>query len=114
MYMDFKGTIFFMWNKCDFLAALREMPVAIKTDEPKTQHYELPTSFFKLVLGKNLKYRFFSLHCFWSLIPLLLSHLFIFLFNADRMLLKVIDHILNTSIVEMGKSAIVSRKNWKL
>ncbi|XVE71717.1 hypothetical protein DITRI_Ditri10aG0174100 [Diplodiscus trichospermus] len=35
---------------------LREMPVAISTDKPKTQHYELPTSFFKLVLGKNFKY----------------------------------------------------------
>lgn len=49
---------------CDFIligwrciSALREMPIAIKTDEPKVQHYELPTSFFKLVLGKNLKYR---------------------------------------------------------
>jgi cyclopropane fatty-acyl-phospholipid synthase-like methyltransferase len=39
-------------------AALKEMPIAIKTDKPKTQHYELPTSFFKLVLGKNLKYRY--------------------------------------------------------
>uniref|UniRef100_A0A2N9HHY6 (S)-coclaurine N-methyltransferase n=1 Tax=Fagus sylvatica TaxID=28930 RepID=A0A2N9HHY6_FAGSY len=39
-----------------FIHSLREMPIAIKTDEPKTQHYELPTSFFKLVLGKNLKY----------------------------------------------------------
>lgn len=35
------------------------MPIAIKTDKPKTQHYELPTSFFKLVLGKNFKYRCF-------------------------------------------------------
>lgn len=38
-------------------AALGEMPIAIKTDKPKAQHYEVPTSFFKLVLGKNLKYR---------------------------------------------------------
>ncbi|KAJ9168194.1 hypothetical protein P3X46_019750 [Hevea brasiliensis] len=36
--------------------SLKEMPIAIKTEEPKAQHYELPTSFFKLVLGKNLKY----------------------------------------------------------
>lgn len=34
------------------------MPIAIETDTAKTQHYELPTTFFKLVLGKNLKYRF--------------------------------------------------------
>ncbi|XP_022139456.1 (S)-coclaurine N-methyltransferase-like isoform X2 [Momordica charantia] len=39
-----------------FLHSLREMPIAIETDQPKAQHYELPTSFFELVLGKNLKY----------------------------------------------------------
>ncbi|KAK8550397.1 hypothetical protein V6N13_118915 [Hibiscus sabdariffa] len=39
-----------------FAHSLREMPIAIKTDEPKIQHYELPTSFFKLVLGNNFKY----------------------------------------------------------
>ncbi|KAJ6758320.1 hypothetical protein OIU74_025067 [Salix koriyanagi] len=39
-----------------FVHSLKEMPIAIVTDKPKTQHYELPTSFFKLVLGKNLKY----------------------------------------------------------
>ncbi|MFQ6659649.1 hypothetical protein Gotur_028460 [Gossypium turneri] len=39
-----------------FAHSLKEMPIVIKTDEPKTQHYELPASFFKLVLGKNLKY----------------------------------------------------------
>lgn len=33
------------------------MPIAIKTEEPKYQHYEVPTAFFKLVLGKHLKYR---------------------------------------------------------
>lgn len=44
---------------CDllqFAQSLREMPIAITTDTPKSQHYELPTSFFKLVLGKNVKY----------------------------------------------------------
>lgn len=40
----------------EFVRSLREMPIAIKTDKPKSQHYELPTSFFKLVLGENLKY----------------------------------------------------------
>ncbi|KAJ7966394.1 (S)-coclaurine N-methyltransferase-like [Quillaja saponaria] len=40
----------------DFAHSLREMPIAINTEKPKAQHYELPTSFFKLVLGKNLKY----------------------------------------------------------
>ncbi|KAF5940451.1 hypothetical protein HYC85_021618 [Camellia sinensis] len=42
---------------CSSLAALREMPIAIKTETAKSQHYELPTSFFKLVPGKHLKYR---------------------------------------------------------
>ncbi|GLT75955.1 hypothetical protein SLA2020_476440 [Shorea laevis] len=39
-----------------FVHSLREMPIAIRTDKPRVQHYELPTDFFKLVLGKNLKY----------------------------------------------------------
>ncbi|KAL2896905.1 (S)-coclaurine N-methyltransferase [Bienertia sinuspersici] len=39
-----------------FVHALAEMPIAIQTDTAKSQHYELPTSFFKLVLGKHLKY----------------------------------------------------------
>uniref|UniRef100_A0A0D9ZBZ7 Uncharacterized protein n=1 Tax=Oryza glumipatula TaxID=40148 RepID=A0A0D9ZBZ7_9ORYZ len=32
------------------------MPIAIETNTAKAQHYELPTSFFKLVLGRHLKY----------------------------------------------------------
>ncbi|CAL0319086.1 unnamed protein product [Lupinus luteus] len=39
-----------------FVHSLQEMPIAIDTDKAKSQHYELPTSFFKLVLGENLKY----------------------------------------------------------
>ncbi|KAL3655746.1 hypothetical protein CASFOL_000142 [Castilleja foliolosa] len=39
-----------------FANSLKEMPIAIKTERPKSQHYEVPTSFFKLVLGKHLKY----------------------------------------------------------
>ncbi|KAL6295986.1 hypothetical protein ACE6H2_004128 [Prunus campanulata] len=39
-----------------FVQSLKDMPIAIKTDDPKAQHYEVPTSFFKIVLGKNLKY----------------------------------------------------------
>ncbi|CAI9759596.1 unnamed protein product [Fraxinus pennsylvanica] len=45
-----------------FAHTLREMPIAIKTERPKSQHYEVPTSFFKLVLGKHLKYSC----CFFS------------------------------------------------
>jgi len=35
---------------------LRQSPIAIHTDAANTQHYELPPAFFKLCLGKNLKY----------------------------------------------------------
>ncbi|CAN1217304.1 (S)-coclaurine N-methyltransferase [Linum perenne] len=40
----------------NFVHSLKDMPIAIQTEKPKEQHYEVPTSFFKLVLGKNLKY----------------------------------------------------------
>lgn len=39
-----------------FIDALKQMPLAMNTEAAKAQHYELPTSFFKLVLGKHLKY----------------------------------------------------------
>ncbi|CAN1217298.1 (S)-coclaurine N-methyltransferase [Linum perenne] len=42
----------------NFVHSLKDMPIAIQTEKPKEQHYEVPTSFFKLVLGKNLKYRY--------------------------------------------------------
>jgi cyclopropane-fatty-acyl-phospholipid synthase len=35
---------------------LRESPIAVNTPEANEQHYELPTEFFKAVLGRNLKY----------------------------------------------------------
>jgi cyclopropane-fatty-acyl-phospholipid synthase len=38
------------------LAALRESPVALHTDAANRQHYELPAEFFKLCLGRRLKY----------------------------------------------------------
>ncbi|XP_071729728.1 (S)-coclaurine N-methyltransferase-like [Rutidosis leptorrhynchoides] len=40
----------------DFVHSLKDMPIAVKTEDAKSQHYELPTSFFNLVLGKNFKY----------------------------------------------------------
>lgn len=33
------------------------MPVAVNTQEANEQHYEVPTEFYKLCLGKQLKYR---------------------------------------------------------
>ncbi|MGD2105532.1 MAG: cyclopropane-fatty-acyl-phospholipid synthase family protein [Anaerolineae bacterium] len=40
---------------------LRESPIAIHTEDANRQHYEVPPSFFKLVLGKRLKYSC----CYW-------------------------------------------------
>nr|CAB36785.1 putative protein [Arabidopsis thaliana]CAB80028.1 putative protein [Arabidopsis thaliana] len=39
-----------------FVDSIKKMPIAIHTEKPKTQHYELPTAFFELVLGRNMKY----------------------------------------------------------
>ncbi|CAL1414620.1 unnamed protein product [Linum trigynum] len=39
-----------------FVHSLKEMPIAVQTEKPKEQHYEVPTSFFRLALGKHLKY----------------------------------------------------------
>ncbi|KAG9451744.1 hypothetical protein H6P81_004648 [Aristolochia fimbriata] len=39
-----------------FVSSLLNMPIAVETDKSKAQHYELPTAFFKSVLGRNLKY----------------------------------------------------------
>ncbi|MGH8215244.1 MAG: SAM-dependent methyltransferase [Rhodanobacteraceae bacterium] len=38
------------------ITMLRHSPVAIETDAANTQHYELPSAFFKLCLGPRLKY----------------------------------------------------------
>lgn len=38
------------------LAELRESPIAIETDAANEQHYEVPPAFFKLCLGRRLKY----------------------------------------------------------
>ncbi|XP_048328828.1 (S)-coclaurine N-methyltransferase-like [Ziziphus jujuba] len=40
-----------------FVHSLKEMPIALSTDQQESDIlYELPTSFFKMVLGKNLKF----------------------------------------------------------
>jgi cyclopropane-fatty-acyl-phospholipid synthase len=40
----------------DFIHVLRKSPIAVSTTEANRQHYELPPDFFRLVLGKRLKY----------------------------------------------------------
>jgi len=39
-----------------FVEELKHSPVAVETKVANEQHYEVPTRFFQLVLGKNLKY----------------------------------------------------------
>lgn len=38
------------------LLGLRDSPVAVETEAANRQHYEVPTAFFRLVLGPRLKY----------------------------------------------------------
>jgi len=40
----------------EFIRGLKESPIAIKTDSANEQHYEVPTEFFKYVLGPRMKY----------------------------------------------------------
>ncbi len=44
-----------------FLSELKSGPIAADTTSPNEQHYEVPAAFFRLVLGKRLKYS----SCFW-------------------------------------------------
>lgn len=39
-----------------FVGQLKESPIAVETKAANEQHYEVPTKFFQLVLGKHLKY----------------------------------------------------------
>ena len=39
-----------------FIAAMDRAPIALQTQLPNEQHYELPPEFFRLVLGRRLKY----------------------------------------------------------
>ena len=43
------------------VAALRASPVAVETRKPNEQHYEVPSSFFRQVLGARMKYS----GCYW-------------------------------------------------
>ena len=40
----------------DFVNLLKQSPIAVETRAANQQHYEVPTGFFQLVLGKHLKY----------------------------------------------------------
>lgn len=40
----------------NFIEDLCESPIAVNTDQANEQHYEVPAAFYKLALGKHLKY----------------------------------------------------------
>jgi cyclopropane-fatty-acyl-phospholipid synthase len=48
-------------EKRSLIDKLRQSPIAIRTDDPNRQHYEVPSAFFRAVLGKRLKYSC----CYW-------------------------------------------------
>ena len=43
-------------EKLELIEQLSKGGIAEKTDDANEQHYEVPTEFFQLVLGKHLKY----------------------------------------------------------
>ena len=45
-----------------FIADMRQSPIAVQIEKPKEQHYEVPPAFFKQVLGRHLKYS----GCLWD------------------------------------------------
>ena len=49
-------------HRRDLLEKLVHSPIAVHTDDANRQHYEVPPTFFELVLGKWLKYSC----CYWS------------------------------------------------
>jgi cyclopropane-fatty-acyl-phospholipid synthase len=53
---DKKNTEVQQAHLMQLIAQLKASPIAINTAAANAQHYELPSEFFKLVLGKHLKY----------------------------------------------------------
>lgn len=49
-------------HEATFVEQLRESPIALSTNEANNQHYQVPTEFFQIVLGKRLKYSC----CWWD------------------------------------------------
>lgn len=42
--------------KASFIQDMSRAPIALMTEKPNAQHYEVPAEFFKMVLGPHLKY----------------------------------------------------------
>lgn len=45
-----------MQELLSFVQSLKQMPIAVHMEDANTQHYEVPTEFYHLVLGNRLKY----------------------------------------------------------
>ncbi len=43
-------------RKKELIAFLKSSPIAVNTKEANAQHYEMPTEFFQMVMGKHMKY----------------------------------------------------------
>ncbi|MEI7998153.1 MAG: cyclopropane-fatty-acyl-phospholipid synthase family protein, partial [Candidatus Omnitrophota bacterium] len=50
-------------RKTKLIEDMRKAPIAVNTKDANEQHYELPTDFFQMCLGKNLKYS----SCYYAL-----------------------------------------------
>jgi cyclopropane-fatty-acyl-phospholipid synthase len=48
-------------RKCRLIREMARSPIAVRIDKPREQHYEVPVPFFRMVLGKRLKYS----GCYW-------------------------------------------------
>ena len=46
----------------DLIEKLKQSPIAVNTPDANAQHYEVPTDFFRLVLGPHMKYSC----CYWT------------------------------------------------
>ncbi len=52
-----KGTLELQQNHLnEYIDSLKKSPVAVNTRDANEQHYEVPTEFYKYVLGKRMKY----------------------------------------------------------
>ncbi len=45
----------------ELISTLKKSPIAVNTEDANGQHYEVPTDFFRYVLGPNMKYS----SCYW-------------------------------------------------
>ena len=48
-------------RKQRFIEEMRQSPIAVSTDSANAQHYEVPSAFFRRILGRHLKYS----ACYW-------------------------------------------------